>query len=165
MWKKKIIVVHVNGTQHTKAFAVMVTVNIVQTLDALMIAVNAGRVLKMRKQEIIYIAVDNKDADYFLKKLCAPGIITDPYLRVDRKKKMLETSNYQVRAVPLSGYHTFVPMSPIDIYLCSNKPLTMQLGLLENRYYELQVIKMHLSTFAKEIDIEKLIDILNDRRV
>jgi hypothetical protein len=44
----------------------MATVNIVQSLDALMIVVNAGRVLEMRKQEIIYIAVDNKDADYFL---------------------------------------------------------------------------------------------------
>ena len=138
--------------------------NIVQTLDVLMTVVNVGRVLKMRKQEIIYIAVDNKDADCFLDELCKPGIITDTCLRVDRKKKMLETSNYQVRAVPLSGYHTFVPMSPIDIYLHSNKPLTMQLGLLENRYYEFQVIKMYLSTFAKEIDIEKLIDILNGVR-
>ena len=44
MWKKKIIVVHVNGTQDTKVFAVMVTVNIVQILDVLMIVVNAGRV-------------------------------------------------------------------------------------------------------------------------
>lgn len=119
----------------------------------------------MRKQEIIYIAVDNKDADYFLDELCNPGIITDTCLCVDRKKKMLEISNYQVIAVPLSSYRTFVPMSPIDIYLHSNKPLTMQLGLLENRYYKLQVIKMHLSTFAKEIDIERLIDILNDRMV
>ena len=42
LWKK-IIVVHVNGTRHTKAFAVMVTVNIVQILDALMIVVNVGR--------------------------------------------------------------------------------------------------------------------------
>lgn len=165
MWKKKIIVVHVNGTHWKKAYVAMMVANIVQISDVLMIVANVGRVLKMRKQEIIYIAVDYKDADWFLGELCKPGIITDTCLRVDRKKKMLETSNYQVRAVPLSGYHTFVPMSPIDIYLCSNKPLTMQLGLLENRYYELQVIKMHLSTFAKEIDIEKLIDILNDRRV
>lgn len=142
----------------------MMVVNIVQTLDSLMIAVNARRVLKMRKQEIIYIAVDNKDADWFLGELCKPGIITDTCLRVDRKKKMLETSNYQVRAVPLSDFCRFTPISPIDIYLCSNKPLTMQLGLLENRYYELQVIKMHLSTFAKEIDIKKLIDILNGVR-
>lgn len=43
LWKKKIIVVHVNGTRHTKAFAVMVTVNIAQILDVLMIAVNVGR--------------------------------------------------------------------------------------------------------------------------
>lgn len=118
----------------------------------------------MRKQEIIYIAVDNKDADWFLDELCKPGIITDSYLRVDRKKKMIETSNYQVIAVPLSSYHTFVPMSPIDIYLHSNKPLTMQLGLLENRYNELQVIKMYLSIFAKEIDMKRLIDILNGVR-
>lgn len=44
MWKKKIIVVHVNGTQHMKVSAVMVTVNIVQILDALIVVVNAGRV-------------------------------------------------------------------------------------------------------------------------
>ena len=56
-----------------------------------MIVVNVGRVLEMRKQEIIYIAVDNKDADCFLGELCKPGIITDTYLRVDRKKKTLET--------------------------------------------------------------------------
>lgn len=69
----------------------MVTVNITQTLDSLMMAANARRVLEMRKQEIIYIAVDNKDADCFLGELCKPGIITDTYLRVDRKKKTLET--------------------------------------------------------------------------
>lgn len=91
MWKKNIIVVHVNGMHWKKVSAVMVTVNIVQILDALMIVVNAGRVLEMRKQEIIYIAVDNKDADYFLNRLCEPGIITDSYLRVDRKSKTLET--------------------------------------------------------------------------
>ena len=91
MWKKKIIVVHVNGTQHTKVSAVMATVNIVQILDVLMTVVNVGRVLNMRKQEIIYIAVDNKDAYCFLGELCKPGIITDTYLRVDRKKKTLET--------------------------------------------------------------------------
>ena len=32
-----------NGTRHTKAFAVMVTVNIAQILDVLMIVVNVGR--------------------------------------------------------------------------------------------------------------------------
>ena len=68
MWKKNIIVVHVNGMHWKKVSAVMVTVNIVQILDALMIVVNAGRVLEMRKQEIIYIAVDNKDADYCVSR-------------------------------------------------------------------------------------------------
>lgn len=43
MWKKKIIVVHVNGTQDMKVSAVMAAVNIVQILDALMIVVNVGR--------------------------------------------------------------------------------------------------------------------------
>lgn len=83
-------VVRVNGTRYTKVSAAMVTVNIVQTLDALMIVVNAGRVLKMRKQKIIYIAVDNKDTDCFLERLCEPGVITDSHLRVDIKKKTLE---------------------------------------------------------------------------
>lgn len=76
--------------QHTKVSAVMATVNIVQILDAWMIVVNVGRALEMRKQEIIYIAVDNKDADWFLGELCKPGIIADTYLRVDRKKKYLK---------------------------------------------------------------------------
>lgn len=50
LWKK-IIVVNANGTHWKKAYAVMVTVSIVQILDALMIVVNAGRVLKMTEQE------------------------------------------------------------------------------------------------------------------
>lgn len=119
----------------------------------------------MRKQEIIYIAVDNKDADYFLNRLCEPGIITDSYLRVDRKKKTLETSNYQVMAVPLSNFCRFTPISPINFYLYSDKPLTTQLSLLENRFYELRMITMHLSTPAIQINMRRLIDILNDRRV
>ena len=118
----------------------------------------------MRKQEIIYIAVDNKDVDCFLNRLCEPGVIMDPHMRVDRKKKMLETSNYQVIVVPLSSYHTFAPMSPIDIYLYSDKLLTTQLALLENRCNELQVIKKYLSIFAREIDMKRLIDILNGVR-
>ena len=72
-------------------FVSMVTVNIVQTLRSQSVVVSFGRVLNMRKQEIIYIAVDNKDADWFLGELCKPGIITDTYLRVDRKSKTLET--------------------------------------------------------------------------
>ena len=139
----------------------MVTVNIAQILDVLMIAVNVGRVLKMRKQEIIYIAVDNKDADWFLDELCKPGIITDTCLRVDRKKKMLETSNYQVIAVPLSDFCRFTPISPIKFYLYSDKPLTTQLSLLENRYYELQVIKMHLSKGKLKQQQEYLVELNN----
>nr|DAZ57470.1 MAG TPA: hypothetical protein [Caudoviricetes sp.] len=155
----------VNGMHLKNVSVAMVTVNIVQILDVLMIVVNAGRALEMRKQEIIYIAVDNKDADCFLDELCKPGIITDTCLRVERKKKMLETSNYQVIAISLSDFHRLTPISPVKYYLYSDKPLTTQLALLENRYYEFQVIKMHSSTFAKEIDMEKLIDILNGRRV
>ena len=164
MWKKKIIVVHVNGTHWKKLSAVMLTVNIVQTLDALMIVVNAGRVLKMRKQEIIYIAVDNKDADCFLDELCKPGIITDSYLRVDRKKKTLETSNYQVIAISLSDFCRLTPISPVKYYLYSNEPFTTQLALLENRYNELQLIKIRLSTSAKEMDMKMLIGMLNGVR-
>lgn len=115
----------------------------------------------MRKQEIIYIAVDNKDADYFLKQLCESGKITDSYIHVDRMKKTLETSNFQVRAVPILNFYRFIPMSPVKFYMRSSKPFTMQLPLLEDIYNEWQVIKMHLSTSAKEIDIETLIDILN----
>lgn len=142
----------------------MVTVNIVQTLDALMIVANVGRALKMRKQEIVYIAVDNKDADCFLDELCKPGIITDSYLRVDRKKKTLETSNCQVMAISLSDFCRLTPISPVKYYLYSDEPFTTQLALLENRYNELQLIKIRLSTSAKEIDMKMLIGMLNGVR-
>lgn len=50
LWKK-IIIAHANGTHWKKASAVMVKANIVQISDALMIVVNAGRVLKVTEQE------------------------------------------------------------------------------------------------------------------
>ena len=167
LWIQKYvnIVARVNGTRYMRVSAVMVAVSIGQILDAWTIAVNTGRALKMIKQEIIYIAVDNKDAEYFLEQLCEPGKITDSYIRVDRMKKTLETINFQVRAVPLLDFYRFIPMSPIKIYLHSSKPFTARRPLLEDRYNEWQVIKMHLSTSAKEIDIETLIDILNGGRV
>lgn len=118
----------------------------------------------MRKQEIIYIAVDNKDADYFLERLCDPGIITDPYLHVDKRKKTLETSNYQVMAVPLSNFCRFTPISPIEYYLYSDKSFATKLALLENRYNELQIIILHLSTSAREIDTKRLVYMLNGGR-
>lgn len=114
----------------------------------------------MRKQEIIYITTDYKDADYFLMKLCEPGIISDSCIRVDKKKKTLETSNFQVQAVALSGSHNFTARSAVDFYLISNKLFTVRLTELR-RYEELETIKMHLSPCAKEIDFKKLIDILN----
>lgn len=46
--KKKIIVVHVNGTHWKKESAVMVKANIVQISDALMIVANVGKKLKMK---------------------------------------------------------------------------------------------------------------------
>lgn len=50
LWTQKDanIVVRVNGTQCMKVSAVMATVSIEQILDAWMIAVSVGRVLKMR---------------------------------------------------------------------------------------------------------------------
>lgn len=47
LWKK-IVVVHANGTHWKRAYAVMVTANIGQILDAWMTAVNVGKKLKMK---------------------------------------------------------------------------------------------------------------------
>jgi hypothetical protein len=115
----------------------------------------------MRKQEIIYIAVDYKDADYFLMKLCEPGIISDSYIRINKKNKVLETRNFQVRAVNLSSSHNFITRSAVNLYLVSSKSFKVQLSELTRRYKELETIKMRLSLCAKEIDFKKLIDILN----
>jgi hypothetical protein len=151
----------VNGMHWKNVSVAMVTVNIAQNSDALMIVANVGRTLKMRKQEIIYITTDYKDADYFLMKLCEPGIISDSYIHVDKKNKILETSNFQVQAVTLSGSHNFITRSAVDFYLISDKPLIVRLAELTRRYEELETIKMRLSLCAKEIDFKKLIDILN----
>ena len=45
LWTQKDVnvVARVNGAQYAKVSAVMVTVNIMQTLDSLMMAANAGR--------------------------------------------------------------------------------------------------------------------------
>ena len=55
------IVARVNGTQYAKVSAVMVTVNIAQISDALMIVANVGRTLKMAAQEVNKMQEDLSD--------------------------------------------------------------------------------------------------------
>lgn len=114
----------------------------------------------MRKQEIIYIAVDNRDADSFFENLYKPGIIADSYIRIDKRNKTFETSKFQVRAVPLSDFCKIVTMRSAKYYLQSVKPFTTQLSMLENRYNELEMIKTHLIE-AFEIDTKMLVNLLN----
>lgn len=64
----------------------MATVNIVQTLDVLMIVVNAGRVLKMSKISVLYMAVNYKDAHEFLTWLIDKTRSDISIVRFDRKK-------------------------------------------------------------------------------
>lgn len=115
----------------------------------------------MRKEEIIYIAVDNKDADCFFENLSKLVIISDPYIRIDRRNKTFETSKFKVKAVPLSDFFRIIPMTSTKYYLESDKPFTTQLSMLENRYDELQAIKTHLPITAPQIDVKMLVGILN----
>lgn len=92
LWKK-IIVSHANGTHWKKAYAVMVKANIVQISDIWMTVVNVGRVLKMSKISVLYMAVDYKDAHDFLIWLIYKTRSDIPIVRFDRKRYLLETDS------------------------------------------------------------------------
>lgn len=161
MWKKKIIVVHVNGTQDTKVSAVMAAVNIVQILDALMIVVNVGRVLKMSKISALYVAVDYKDADYFLIKLFNKIHNKTPIVQFNRKTFVLETETCTVGIFIINSPHrTKTLRGAASYFLQSDKPFEMRISRINELYNSLQYKNLWLGINAKEITEEQLIKLL-----
>lgn len=139
----------------------MVTANIVQTLDVLMIIVNVGRALKMRKQEILYIAVDNKDADYFLIKLFNKIHNKTPIVQFNRNTFVLETETCTVGIFIINSPHrTKTLRGAASYFLQSDKPFEMRISRINELYNSLQYKNLWLGINAKEITEEQIIKLL-----
>lgn len=139
----------------------MAKANIVQTLDSLMIAVNVGRVLKMSKISVLYMAVDYKDAHDFLIWLIDKTRSDIPIVRFDRKRYVLETDKCVVGTFilnhPCRGRSL---RNSADFFLQSNKPFEARLRIIKDLYWSSRQGIAELGINAKEIAKEQLIKLL-----
>lgn len=160
LWKK-IIVVNANGTHWKKAYAVMVTVSIGQISDCWMIVVNVGRVLKMSKISVLYMAVDYKDAHDFLIWLIYKTRSDIPIVRFDRKRYLLETDKCVVGTFILNHpCRGRALRNSADFFLQSNKPFEARLRIIKDLYWSSLQGIAELGINAKEITKEQLIKLL-----
>jgi hypothetical protein len=126
-----------------------------------MIIVNVGRALKMRKQEILYIAVDNKDADYFLIKLFNKIHNKTPIVQFNRKTFVLETETCTVGIFIINSPHrTKTLRDAASYFLQSDKPFEMRISRINELYNSLQYKNLWLGINAKEITEEQIIKLL-----
>lgn len=154
-------VVRVNGTRYMKVSAVMVTVNIAQILDVWTIVVNTGRVLKMSKISALYMAVDCKDADYFLIKLVNKIHNKTSIVRFNRKTFILETETCTVGIFIINSPHrTKTLRGAASYFLQSDKPFEMRISRINELYNSLQYKDSWLGINAKEITEGQLIELL-----
>lgn len=139
----------------------MVTVSIGQTLDAWMIVVNVGRVLKMNKISVLYMAINHKDAHEFLTWLIDKTRSDISIVRFDRKRYVLETDRCVVRTFILNDpCRGRALRNSANFFLQSNKPFEARLRMIKDLYYSsLQGIE-ELEIDAKEITEEQLIKLL-----
>lgn len=139
----------------------MVTVNIVQTLDVWTIVVNTGRVLKMSKISALYVAVDYKDADYFLIKLFNKIHNKTPIVQFNRKTFILETETCTVGIFIINSPHrTKTLRGAASYFLQSDKPFEMRISRINELYNSLQYKDLWLGINAKEITEEQIIKLL-----
>lgn len=139
----------------------MMVVNIVRILDAGMTVVNAGRVLKMSKISVLYMAVNYEDAHEFLTWLIDKTRSDISIVRFDRKRYALETDkcvvgtfilNHPCRGRTLRNSAAF--------FVQSNKPFEARLRMIKNLYCSSLQGIAELRSNAKEITEEQLIKLL-----
>lgn len=160
LWKK-IIVSHANGTHWKKASAVMVKANIVQISDAWMTVVNVGRVLKMSKISVLYMAVDYEDADHFLMKLFNKTCNKTSIMQFNRRTLILETETCTVGVfIIMSPYRTKTLRGAASYFLQSGKPFRVRISRINELYDSLQYKNLWLGINAKKITEEQIIKLL-----
>lgn len=139
----------------------MVKANIVQISDTWMTVVNVGRVLKMSKISVLYMAVDYKDAHDFLIWLIYKTRSDIPIVRFDRKRYLLETDKCVVGTFilnhPCRGRSL---RNSADFFLQSNKPFEARLRIIKDLYWSSLQGIAELGINAKEITKEQLIKLL-----
>ena len=115
----------------------------------------------MRKQEIIYIAVDYKDADYFLTELFDRIHNITSIIRFDRKTFILETETCTVGTFIINSPHrTKTLRGAASYFLQSDKPFEMRVSRINKLYNSLQYKNLWLGINAKEITEEQIIKLL-----
>ena len=115
----------------------------------------------MRKQEIIYIAVDHKDADYFLTKLFDKIYNKASIIQFNKKTLILETETCIVGTFIINSPHrTKTLRGAASYFLQSDKPFEMRVSRINKLYNSLQYKNLWLGINAKEITEEQLIKLL-----
>lgn len=115
----------------------------------------------MNKTTMLYIAVNHKDADYFLTELFNKIYKRVPIIQFNKKTFILETDtcvigtfiiNYPQRTKTLRG--------AADYFLQSNKPFETRISRIVELYNSYLHKNLWLGIDAKEISEEKFIGIL-----
>ena len=104
----------------------------------------------MSKISALYLAVDYKDADYFLIKLFNKIHNETSIVRFNRKTFILETETCTVEIFIINSPH----------FLQSDKPFEMRVSRINKLYNSLQYKNLWLGINAKEITEEQLIKLL-----
>ena len=139
----------------------MVTVKIVQISDALMIVANAGRISKMTKISVLYMAVNYEDAREFLTWLIDKTRSDISIIRFDRKRYVLETDKCVVGTFILNHpCRGRALRNSADFFLQSNKPFEARLRIIKDLYCSSLQGIAELAINAKEITEEQLIKLL-----
>ncbi len=139
----------------------MVKANIVQISDALMIVANAGRILKMTKISVLYMAVNYEDAREFLTWLIDKTRSDISIIRFDRKRYVLETDKCVVGTFILNHpCRGRALRNSADFFLQSNKPFEARLRIIKDLYCSSLQGIAELAINAKEITEEQLIKLL-----
>lgn len=115
----------------------------------------------MRKQEIIYIAVDHKDADYFLTKLFDKIYNKASIIQFNKKTLILETETCIVGTFIINSPHrTKTLRGAASYFLQSDKPFETRISRIDELYNSLHCRELWLEVDAKEITKEQFAKIL-----
>lgn len=115
----------------------------------------------MRKQVILYIAVDYKDADYFLTELFDKIYNITSIIQFNKKTLILETETCTVGVfIIMSPYRTKTLRGAASYFLQSGKPFRVRISRINELYDYLQYKNLWLGINAKEITEEQIIKLL-----
>nr|DAZ51037.1 MAG TPA: hypothetical protein [Caudoviricetes sp.] len=115
----------------------------------------------MNKISVLYIAVNYKDADYFLTELFDKIHNITSIIQFNKKTLILETETCIVGTFIINSPHrTKTLRSAASYFLQSDKPFEMRISRIDELYNSLHYGDLWLEINAKEITKEQFIKIL-----